>query len=120
MIQNELFISIVYCAGLIFVYLYTLLVMDLNFFDEEQHSSAPHKSNKDLIFAWGTVLISLSGLYLLRFVQSFNLFFVLALTTLVFVVFLTSMAHILTTNHYLIERTSILCGDDADHARNFA
>mmetsp|Transcript_5304 Transcript_5304/g.4896 ORF Transcript_5304/g.4896 Transcript_5304/m.4896 type:complete len:441 (-) Transcript_5304:648-1970(-) len=119
-IKNELFISIVYCAGLVCVYLFSLVSMDLDFFDYFQLGGEGRRASKDLLFTWFMALVSLAGLYLLRFISTLNSYFFLSMLTLVFGMFLISMAHILTINNYLIEKTSIHCGDDADHARNFA
>ena len=69
---------------------------------------------------WVCMLISLMGLYLLRFIVTFNQFFLLFFMTVVFTMFFLSGVFIINSNNALIEKYSIIFGEDADHVRNYS
>jgi hypothetical protein len=69
---------------------------------------------------WTFALISLVAIYLLRFFTNLNSYLFIAIASIFFMIISVSFAHILTLNNYLIEKTCLLCGEDADHARNIA
>lgn len=116
-IKNELFISIVHSVAIFGAFLYEIFFIDVNFFERNE---IPRKTNKDLAMTWVLAITALSCLYFLRTFLLINIYFFLAMVCLSHMIFCISFCHILSFNNYLIEQTSLQCGDDADHARNLA
>lgn len=70
--------------------------------------------------SWIFAILSIICLYLLRFFTEINSYLFLTIIEIVFIALCISFCCILNINNYLIEKIALLCGEDADHARNIA
>ena len=85
------------------VFLYEMFGIDVNYFER---SEEPGKSNKDLFTAHIMGLVSLVGIYLLRFVISVNSYVFLVIVSAAFMIYAVCACHLLSESHYLLEHTA--------------
>lgn len=116
-LKSELEIAILFGLAYFAVYINSMLFLDLGYFEK----SLEHRvTSKNMLMSLTLGFTSLVALYLVRFLQDFELWIFLSAVALVLIFFTVVLNNQISTCNEFMEQIALQCGEDSDHVRNIS